>query len=232
MRFTAVLALGALASVATMTTAAADPYGAIIGGTAFFLGGIPTEIDANINLTCNTTQGTCDPATIWANPGFRFGAAFGTTLDAGAIEFEAMFTRVTLRSYQVAPGPVTPVNTTNGPSRASQISLMANLLLNMPGAGPEFYLGFGAGAATVALSVPNGPPPAIGPDGVNDRAWAPMLQAFLGFNHETDGGAMVGLRYRIQGNLTPYHFTDNGGSPVRVLSHLVHGLELVVTFGR
>ena len=229
MRFAAVIALGALASVATMTTAAADPYGAIIGGTAFFVGGVPVEIDANINPTCNTTQGTCDRGTIWTNPGFRFGAAFGTTLDDGAIEFEAMFTRVTLRSFQVPPGPVTPVNTGPGPSRANQITLMANLLLNMPGSGPEFYVGFGAGAATVALNIPDA---AIGPDGVDDRAWAPALQAFLGFNFATDGGAMVGLRYRLTGNLTPYHFTDNGGSPVRVLSHLVHGLELVVTFGR
>ena len=123
MRFTAVLALGALASVATMTTAAADPYGAIIGGTAFFVGRIPGEIDANINPTCTTTQGTCDPATFGANPGFRFGAAFGTTLEDGAAEFEAMFTRVRLRDFQVPPGPVTPVNMGGGPSRASQITL-------------------------------------------------------------------------------------------------------------
>jgi hypothetical protein len=211
-----------------MTTAAADPYGAIIGGTAF-VGRVPAEIDANINPTCNTTQGTCDPATIWANPGFRFGAAFGTTLDDGAIEFEAMFTRITLREFQVPPGPVTPVNTAGGPSRANQITLMANLLLNMPGSGPEFYLGFGAGAARVGLNIPDG---ALGPDGVTDAAWAPAVQAFLGINFATNGGAMVGLRYRMTGNLTPYHFTDNGLSPVRVLSHIVHGLELVLTFGR
>ena len=238
MRFTAVIALGALASVATMTTAAADPYGAIIGGVTF-LGPIPTEVDLNINPTCNTTQGTCDRVNIGAGPGFRIGAAFGVAPNEDiAFELETIFTRVRLRTFQVMdpppfgpgpenPGPVTPIGGP-GPSTANQITLMGNTIISMPGNGPLFYLGFGAGAATVGLNVPAG---AIGADEAVDRDWAAAFQFFTGFNWETEGGQLVGIRYRLQ-HVGFMAFEDGGGDPIRILPHNVHGLELVVTFGR
>ncbi len=98
----------------------------------------------------------------------------------------------------------------------------------MPGAGPAFYLGFGAGAANVGLNVPAG---VFGIDELVDRDWAAAFQFFAGLNFETQGDTLVGLRYRLQ-HINGTTYADGGGDPVHIHGFNVHGLELVVTFGR
>jgi opacity protein-like surface antigen len=225
MRLAAILGLGALASVASMTTAAADPYGAIIGGVAF----LPrVNAEADLGGGCGPMPGSpCTPFSVGAGPGFRFGAAAGFAPDDDiAAEIEALMTFVRLRDYAVPPGGTpTPIGPT---SRANVLTLMANLVVSMPGSGPLFYLGFGAGPATVGVNVPAG---VFGNDELVDRDWAAAFQFFAGFNFETQGDMLVGLRYRLQ-HINGTTYNDGGGTPVHIHGFNIHGLELVLTFGR
>ncbi|MGD9737996.1 MAG: outer membrane beta-barrel protein [Bauldia sp.] len=170
-----------------------------------------------------------DPTTftVGSDRGYRFGGALGFSInDTFGAEVEFTTGRVGLDTLNIEgeePFDLTPADAT-----ARLTTIMGNLRVGFGAGALQPYVAVGAGAASVALSVPAG---AIGVDGVDDKDWTWGVQAMAGVDFALTDNLTIGARYRFQ-HIGPTSFLDTNepvGDPVDLDGFNTHGIEAVFT---
>lgn len=152
--------------------------------------------------------------------GYRFGGSIGYDFNPMfGVEAEVSYGHASLSSFEFDGGGGGDVE-----GDASNLTVAGNVIVGQQWGSFRPYLGVGAGAARVALSVPAG---SFGPDGVDDSDWTWMAQAFAGVDFMITNNLSLGARYRFQ-YTGKTSFADDGGTPLGLDAFGAHSVEAVL----
>jgi len=186
------------------TMGGASMYFTLHGG-ALWLPSVGTDIGAGSFVGDTSTK-----------MGYRVGGSIGYDFNSSVgAEAEVSYGNAGLNAYTCSIGcggiPSNPALT----GSASLLTVMGNLVLGTQMGAFHPYVGVGAGAADVFLSVPDFQ---FGPDGLKDNNWTWAAQAFVGVDFALTKNVSLGGRYRYQ-YIGPTKFMDLGdqtGTPAPV----------------
>ena len=162
----------------------AGAYFTLHGG-ALWVGSVATDMSTGTYVGDTSTK-----------MGYRVGGSIGYDFNSSfGAEAEVSYGGVGLNAYTCSVGFCGIPSNAALTGNASLLTVMGNLILGTQMGAFHPYVGVGAGAADLSLSVPDGQ---FGPDGVKANNWTWAAQAFVGVDLALTKNVSLGGRYRYQ----------------------------------
>jgi opacity protein-like surface antigen len=188
-----------------------------VHGGALGIPDVGTMFNVGLGSETNGQTSTDTGYRLGGSVGYDFNSMFGA-------EAEVSYGHVNINSFTPDTASAIPVT-----GDASALSVMGNLIVGRQMGAFRPYIGVGAGAVDVSMSVPAGQ---LGPDGVDDSDWTWGAQVFVGVDFALTNNVSLGARYRYQ-YVGDTGFNDTGGTPITLDGFGAQSLEAVlkVRFG-